>query len=106
MPMKFLSSPVTWLRWLLAYFGVSVFMLIPLLTISTCTISIARDPIKHELTKYIDVDVRYMRAQVYDDVIDFATCLQSFSWLISSRRHRSEVNLCFYLSKLSVIDPP
>ena len=42
----------------------------PLLTDSIGAISIARDPVKHELTKHIGVDSYYTRAQVQDDVID------------------------------------
>jgi hypothetical protein len=36
---------------------------------STGAISIARDPVKHELTKHIDVDAFYTRAQVQAQVI-------------------------------------
>ena len=35
----------------------------------TSAINIARDPVKHELTKHIGVDAYYTRAQVQDDVI-------------------------------------
>jgi hypothetical protein len=45
--------------WLLEDFGVSVSMLTPLLFDSTGAISIARDPIKHELTKHIGVDAYF-----------------------------------------------
>jgi hypothetical protein len=38
-------------------------------TDSTCALSIARDLVKHELTKHIDVDVYYKRAHVHDGVI-------------------------------------
>jgi hypothetical protein len=31
---------------------------------STCAISIARDPVKHELTKYIGVDAFFVRVSV------------------------------------------
>ena len=41
----------------------------PLLTDSTGAISIARDPVKHELTKHIGVDAYYTRAQVQDGVV-------------------------------------
>ncbi|WVZ87927.1 hypothetical protein U9M48_034501 [Paspalum notatum var. saurae] len=44
-------------------FGVSVSIPTPLLTDSTGAISIARDPVKHELTKHIGVDAYYTRAQ-------------------------------------------
>jgi hypothetical protein len=50
---------VTWLRWLLEDFGVSIFMSTPLLSYSTTAISIALDPVKHELTKHIGVDVHF-----------------------------------------------
>uniref|UniRef100_A0ACD5X9F8 Uncharacterized protein n=1 Tax=Avena sativa TaxID=4498 RepID=A0ACD5X9F8_AVESA len=36
---------------------------------STCAISIARDPDKHELTKHIGVDSFYTRAQVQPQVV-------------------------------------
>ncbi|KAK1652005.1 hypothetical protein QYE76_069810 [Lolium multiflorum] len=48
-------------------FGVSVTTPTPLLSDSTGAISIARDPVKHELTKHIGVDAFYTRAQ--DDVV-------------------------------------
>jgi hypothetical protein len=50
---------VTRLRWLLEDFGVSVFMSTPLFSDSTWAISIAHNPIKHELTKYIGVDAHF-----------------------------------------------
>ncbi|KAK1620070.1 hypothetical protein QYE76_025587 [Lolium multiflorum] len=45
-------------------FGVSVTTPTPLLSDSTGAISIARDPVKHELTKHIGVDAFYTRAQI------------------------------------------
>jgi hypothetical protein len=47
------------LQWLFEDFGTSVSMSTPLLSDSTWAISITRDPIKHELTKYIDVDTHF-----------------------------------------------
>jgi hypothetical protein len=49
-------AEVTWLRWLLEDFDVSVSMLNPLLSNSTWAISIAHDL---ELTKYIGVDAHF-----------------------------------------------
>jgi len=43
------TAEVTWLRWLLEDFSVSVSMPTPLLSDSTSAINIARDPVKHEL---------------------------------------------------------
>jgi hypothetical protein len=67
--MAFLTTEVTWLRWLLTDFGVSVMTPTPLLSDSTGAISIARDSVKHELTKHIGVDAFYTRANVQDQVI-------------------------------------
>jgi hypothetical protein len=49
----------TWLRWLLDDFGVFVSMPTPLLSDSTGAISIARDPVKYELTKHVGVDAHF-----------------------------------------------
>jgi hypothetical protein len=57
--MALVTAEVTWLRWLLKEFGVSVSMPTPLLSDSTGAISIARDPVKHELTKYVGVDAHF-----------------------------------------------
>ena len=67
--MALLTAEVTWLRWLLRDFGVSVTTPTLLLSNSTCAISIARDPVKHELTKHIGVDAFYVRTGVQDQVI-------------------------------------
>jgi hypothetical protein len=67
--MALLTAEVTWLRWLLVDFGVSVTIPTPVLSDNTGAISIARDPVKHELTKHIDVNVFYTRAQVQTQVI-------------------------------------
>jgi len=104
--MALVTAEVTWLRWLLADFGVSVSIPTPLLTDSTGAISIARDPVKHELTKHIGVDAYYTRAQVQDGVVTLRYVpseLQLADFLTKAQtrdQHR------FYLSKLSVFDPP
>jgi hypothetical protein len=67
--MDLLSAEVTWLWWLLADFGVSVTISTTLLCDSTGAISIARDPVKYELTKHIGVDVSFVYASVQDQVI-------------------------------------
>jgi hypothetical protein len=43
----------------------------PLLFDSTGAISIARDPVKHELTKHVSVDAHFTRSQVQDGVVAF-----------------------------------
>jgi hypothetical protein len=62
--MALLTTEVTWLRWLLADFVVSVTTPTTLLSDSIGAISITRDPVKHELTKHIGVDTFYTRASV------------------------------------------
>jgi hypothetical protein len=67
--MALVTAEVTWLRWLFEDFGVSFYMLTALLSDSTKTISIARDPVKHELTKHISVDAHFTRSQVQNGVV-------------------------------------
>jgi hypothetical protein len=62
--MTLVTAEVTWLQWLLEDFGVSISMSTPILFHSTGAINIARDPVKHELTKHIDVDAYYTQSQV------------------------------------------
>jgi hypothetical protein len=57
--MAHMTVEVTWLQLLLEDFGVSISISTPLLFDSTWAISIARDPIKHELTKHISVDAHF-----------------------------------------------
>ena len=104
--MASVTAEITWLRWLLQDFGVSTDAPTPLLSDSTGALSIARDPVKHELTKHIGVDASYMRSQVQERTVllqyvpselqlaDFLTKAQTWS------QHS------FFLSKLSVQDPP
>uniref|UniRef100_A0ACD5YS45 Uncharacterized protein n=1 Tax=Avena sativa TaxID=4498 RepID=A0ACD5YS45_AVESA len=60
--MALLTAEVTWLWWLLADFEVSITTPTLVLSDSTGVISVARDPVKHELTKHIGVDAFYTRA--------------------------------------------
>jgi hypothetical protein len=70
-----LDTEMTWLRWLLKDFGVSV--TIPTYRpYQTIPISIARDSVKHELTKHIGVDASF--ALQY---MDYA-CVASIGFLI------------------------
>ena len=67
--MALLTAEVTWLRWLLEDFGVYVTTPTTLLSDSMGAISIARDPVKRELTKNISVDASYVRAAVQDQTL-------------------------------------
>jgi hypothetical protein len=60
--MTLVTVEVTWLRWLLENFGISVYMSTPLLSDSIRPISITRDPVKHELIKHIGVDDHFTRS--------------------------------------------
>ena len=104
--MALVTAEVTWLRWLLEDFGVSVSVATPLLIDSTGALSISRDPKKHELTKHIGVDVYYTRGQVQDGIVapryvPSELQLADFFTKAQTRHHHS-----FLLSKLSVVDPP
>jgi hypothetical protein len=59
--MALVTTEVTWLRWLLEDCGVSVSMPTPLLSDSIGAISIARDSVKHKLTKHVGVDAHFTR---------------------------------------------
>ena len=41
----------------------------PLFSDSIGMLSIARDPVKYELTKHIGVDTSYMRSHVHDQIV-------------------------------------
>ena len=66
--MAAVTAEITWLRWLLEDFGVMACSPTPL---SSGAINIARDSVKHELTKHIDVDASYMRSQRGSSVCAF-----------------------------------
>ena len=104
--MALVTAEVTWLRWFLADFGVSVSIPTPLLTDSTGAISIARDPVKHELTKHIGVDAYFTRAQVQDDEIALRYVPSELQLADFFTKARTREQHSFYLSKLNVIDPP
>jgi hypothetical protein len=104
--MALLTAEVTWLRWLLADFGVSITTPTTLLSDSTGAISIACDPVKHELTKHIGVDAFYVRAKVQDQIITLHYVplelqLADFFMTAQTKAYHS-----FFLSKLNVADPP
>jgi hypothetical protein len=67
--MTLVTTNVIWLWWLLEDFSVSIFMLTPLLSDSTWAISIACDPVKHEVTKHIGVDTHFTRSQIQNGVV-------------------------------------
>jgi hypothetical protein len=103
--MTLVTTLVTWLRWLLGDFGVFVSVSIPLLCDNTRALSIARDPVKYELTKHISVDAHFTRSRVQDSVVALQYVsselkLTDFFMKAQTRTHHQ-----FCLSKLSVVDP-
>ena len=104
--MALLTAEVTWLRWLLEDFGVSVTTPTTLLSDSTGAISIARDPVKHELTKHIGVDAYYVRAAVQDHVVALQYVPSEFQLADFFKKAQTRAQHGFHLSKLSVVDPP
>ena len=104
--MALLTTEVTWLRWLLEDFGVSASTPTPLLSDSTGAISIARDPVKHELTKHIGVDASYTRAQVQDQVVALHYVPSDLQLADFFTKAQTRAQHDFLLSKLSVVDPP
>jgi hypothetical protein len=104
--MALVTAEITWLRWLLEDFGVSVSMPTPLLSDSTRAISIARDPVKHELTKYVAIDAHFTRSHVQDGVVAFQYVPSELQLVDFFMKAQTRAHHQFYLSKLSVVDPP
>jgi hypothetical protein len=93
--MALVTAEVTWLRWLLKDFGVSVSLLTPVLSDSTGAISIARDPVKHDLTKHVGVDAHFTQSQVQDGVVAPQCVPLKHQWQISSQRLRLAIIINF-----------
>ena len=104
--MALVTSEVTWLRWLLEDFRVSVSRPTPLLSDSKGAISIACDPVKHELTKHIGVEAFYVRAGVQDQVIALQHVPSELQLADFLTKAQTRAQHGFYLSKLSVVNPP
>jgi hypothetical protein len=103
--MALLAAEVTWLRWLLADFGVSVTTPTTILSDSIGAISIAHDPVKHELTKHIGVDTFYVRAEVQDQSIALQYVPSELQLADFFTKTQTKAHHSFFLSKLSVVDP-
>jgi hypothetical protein len=88
--MALVTTEVTWLRWLLEDFSVSISMPTLILSDSTGAISIA-----HDLVKHIGVDAHLHDHKFWMVLLLFSMCLQSSSWHISSRRLRLVLIISF-----------
>ena len=104
--MAMLTAEVIWLRWLLEDFGVFATTSTPLLSDSTGAISIARDPVKHELTKHIGVDAHFVRAAVQDQTLALHYVPSELQLADFFTKAQTRAQHGFFLSKLSVVDPP
>ncbi len=104
--MAALTAEITWLRWLLEDFGVFVSPPTPLLSDSTGAISIARDPVKHELTKHIGIDASYMRSQVQNEVVALHYVPSELQLADFFTKAQTRAQHSYFLSKLSMVDPP
>jgi hypothetical protein len=103
--MAHVTAEVTWLRWLLKDFDVSVSMPTPLLSDSTEAISITRDPVKHELTEHIGVNIHFTRSQVQDNIIALQYVPSKLQLTDFFTKTQTRIHHQFYLSKLNVVDP-
>jgi hypothetical protein len=101
------TAEVKWLRWLLEDFGVSAAATPTLLSSdSTGAISIARDPVRHELSKHIGVDAFFSRAAVQDEVIALQYVPSELQLADFFTKPQTRAQHGFFLSKLSVVDSP
>ena len=73
---------------------------------STGAISIVRDPMKHELTKHIGVNASFVRASVQDQIIALQYVPSELQLADFFTKAQTRAQHGFYLSKLSVVDPP
>ena len=92
------TAEVTWLRWLLEDFGVSA-------TALDSSI-VRRDPVKHELTKHIGVDASFVRAAVQDQLLAFHYVPSELQLADFFTKTQTRAQHGFFLSKLSVVEPP
>jgi hypothetical protein len=69
----------------------------------TGAISIAQDPVKHELTKHVGVDCFYIRSAIRDKIIGLQYVLLEIQ--LADFLTKPHTRACL-LSKLNVVDPP
>jgi hypothetical protein len=78
----------------------------PLLSDSTGAISIARDLVKPELTKHIGVDASFVHASMKDQVIALQYVPLELQLADFFTNAQTRAQYSFFLSKLSVVEPP
>jgi hypothetical protein len=97
---SYLAAVVAWGLWCFCFYADSSF------SDSIGAISITRDPAKHELTKHIGVDAHFTQSQVQDGVVALQYMPSEFQLTDFFTKAQTHVYHQFYLSKLSVVDPP
>jgi hypothetical protein len=70
-----------------------------------CAISIALDPVKHELTKHIGVEASFVRGSVQDQVIALQYVPLKLQLADFFTNSQTRTQHSFFLFKLSVVDP-
>jgi hypothetical protein len=100
------TSEIIWLRWLLADFGVSCDAPTPLLCDNTGAIQIAKDPVKHELTKHIGVDASFTRSHCHQNTIalQYVPSELQVADFFTKAQTREQHRL--HMLKLNASDPP
>jgi hypothetical protein len=76
-----------------------------LLSDSIGAISIARDPMKHELTKHIGVDASFVGTNVQDRILALQYVPSELQLADIFTKTQTSAQHGFFLSKLSVVDP-
>jgi len=62
--------------------------------------------VKHELTEHIGVDASYMRSQVHDQIVALQYVPSEFQLADFFTKAQTRAQHSYFLSKLSVVDPP
>jgi hypothetical protein len=104
--MALLMADVTWLRRLLENFGVYAAGPTSLLSDSTDAISIAHDPVKHELTKHIGVNASFIHAATQDQVLTLQYVPFELQLADFFTKAQTKARHGLFLSKLNIVDPP
>ena len=104
--MRAITTELSWLTRLLSELQVPSILLIPVKSGSLAAIYIAKNPIFHERTKYIELDCHFVREKLHEGLISLSytkTTEQQADLLTKSLPSLQHHNL---LGKLWVAHPP
>jgi hypothetical protein len=68
--------------------------------------AIARDPVKHELTKHIGVDAFFVRTAMQDQILALQYVPSELQLADFLMKAQTRAQHSFFLSKLNVVDLP